>query len=313
MLYDTTIILERQNIFFSVIRMATLKRKFCIIVNPNANNGHATYIMPRVIKTLERLNISFRCIISQDVAHAVNTAKEAIQLGECIVGVGGDGTLQALANVVIELNGTLAVIPAGRGNDFSKVINVPIDPILACEVLINGKEKKVDVGVANGKAYLTICTVGFDSVANAYANRAKWMHKSLVYLYGGLRALLTWKPAIFHLEIDDKIFTHIGYTVAVANGGIYGGGLKLAPDASLEDGLLDIVLIGEISKIRMLQNFPKAFKGKHIHEPGVTILRGKKIKINMEKTFDVYADGDVIAKLPVDIIVKPAALRIISG
>lgn len=268
--------------------------------------------MPGVLSTLEQMNVSFRCVISQDIPHALTTAKEAIQLDECVIAVGGDGSLKALAKVIIAENGIMGIIPAGRGNDFAKIINIPMDPIRACEVLVDGKEKRVDVGVANGEVFVTICTMGFDSVANAYANKTKWL-KKFVYLYGGLRALIDWKPVTFHLEIDDKPMTHIGYTVAAANGGIYGCGLKLAPEASVEDGFLDIVLVGNMSKMRLLQNFPRVYQGKHIHEPCIKILRAKKIKVNIDKPFDVYADGDIIAKLPVEIIVKPQALRILGN
>lgn len=294
-------------------RMSVLNRKFCVIVNPNANNGHATHLIPKIEKTLKELNASFRIVVSQDIAHAQNSAKEAIQLGECIVAVGGDGTLQTLASVIIDLNGTLAIIPAGRGNDFSKVIDVPPDLVSACKVLVNGTERMVDVGMANGSPFLTICTMGFDSVANAYANRTRYMPKSLVYLYGGLRALFAWSPARFNIEIDGERLVHVGYTVAVANGGIYGSGLKLAPEASVKDGLLDIVLVGKMSKLALLQNFSKVRYGEHIYSPRVTILRGKHVKVDIDKKFDVYADGHAIAKLPVDIEVKPGVLRVIGG
>lgn len=289
-----------------------LKRNFCILVNPHANDGRATRIMPTVIDTLQNLGATFRCIISQDIAHAQATAEEAIKQGECLVAVGGDGTLRAIVEVVQRLQGTLAIIPAGRGNDFAKMLRIPTDPIGACQLLIDGKEKRVDIGSVNEQFFLTICTVGFDSVANEIANQTKWIRSRLVYVYGALKALIHWQPVTFHLEIDGKPLEHIGYTVSVANTRNYGGGLNLAPDASLQDGIFDIVLVGAITKFRILMNIPKVFFGKHVNEPGFTILRGKNIRIDTDQKYGIYADGDFICKPPGMISIVPAALRVIA-
>jgi diacylglycerol kinase family enzyme len=132
-----------------------------------------------------------------------------------------------------------------------------------------------------------------------------------VYVYGALRALVAWKPAGFTVEVDGARTEFRGWSVAAANSGFYGGGMRLAPHARLDDGALDVILIRESSKLRCARTLPKVFRGAHIHEPTVTELRGAEVRVSADRPFTVYADGDPIGKLPITMRAVPAALKVL--
>lgn len=288
-----------------------IRRNFCLLVNPTAGNGRTLHLLKKIEKKLTDLPINFRTAVTKDVEHAKEMAIDAIQKGEYIATMGGDGTTRAIASVLSELQGMLALIPAGRGNDFARTLKLPSDPIAACNVLAYGKERVIDMAQINQQPFLGICSLGFDSLANQLASRSGFIKGRAVYLIAALRALFKWKPIKFKVVIDDYAFEHIGYTVAVANAQSYGGGMFIAPDASIQDGLLDIVLIGNISKLRVLITIPRVFKGAHIDLPGFTILRGRSVCIEADPQYTVYADGDFISAPPAHINIVSKGLRVL--
>lgn len=286
-------------------------RKFCILVNPNAGRGRALSLVKRIERYLHKHKLHFHIVITETVEDAKTEALAAIKREEIVATVGGDGSVRALLNVIYENQGTLALIPAGRGNDLARVLKIPLHPLRACRVLVKGKKIKIDLASVNGQPFLGICSAGFDSLANDIANKTQIIRGSMVYLYSGLRVLFSFKPIKFNVTIDGRLIQHEGYTVAVANSPYYGGGIKLAPEASVQDGLLDIVLVGKLSKWRALAVIPKLFKGTHAHTPGFQILRGKQVSIEAPARFTAYADGDAICPPPVKISLIANALNII--
>lgn len=287
------------------------QRSFCILVNPTAGNGRTMQVLKSVEETLARLPLKFRTVITTTIAEAQNTAQEAINQGEYIAILGGDGTARGIAGIVNKMQGVLALLPAGRGNDIFRMLKVPLDPIAACQILAYGSETQIDMACVNDQPFLGICSLGFDSIAAQLANNARLIKGRAVYLYGGLRTLWGWKAIKFNVNIDGSAFEHVGYTVAVANSQVYGGGMQLAPNASIQDGLLDIVLIGKVPKIRMLVNMPRIFKGTHTNEPGFKIIRGRSVTIETDPQFTIFADGDAISAPPASITVMPSALRVL--
>ncbi len=185
-----------------------------------------------------------------------------------------------------------------------------------------GGEAK-DGGVANGEAagdeavertFVGIASVGFDSEANRIANEAPARLGNLVYAYGALRALASWRPAHFTVVLDPPAGRRIefsGYTVAAANSRDYGGGMQIAPAALLDDGLLDVVLIEAVSRPRFVANLPRVFRGTHVQLPQVRVLRAAEVEISADRPFTVYADGDPIGELPARVRAVRHALRVL--
>jgi YegS/Rv2252/BmrU family lipid kinase len=286
--------------------------RLTLIVNPSAGGGKAGRALPQVQDALTRLGIDHHAERTRGLEHARDLAREAAAAGEVAVAFGGDGLVGAVAGALSGTDGVLGVLPGGRGNDFARAIEIPLEPVAACEVLHSGVVRSLDLGLVDSHTFIGIASCGFDSVANRIANNTRFVRGNLVYAYGALRALVGWKPATFTIELDDGQRRSVaGYTVAAANSKAYGGGMMMAPDASLEDGLLEIVIVGDVPRLRFLRLLPTVFHGEHVHQPNVEVLRAASARISASRPFTMYADGDPIAELPVTVSARRAAVRTI--
>lgn len=283
-----------------------------LIVNPCAGGGRTMRTLSSVRAALGRHGLEHHVELTLDLAHARELAARAVAAGEIPVAYGGDGLVAAVADATRGSDAIVGVLPGGRGNDFARCLGLPVTPVEAAAVLANGKPISVDMGIAGERAFLGIATCGFDSEANRIANSARLVHGRFVYTYGGLRALASWKPASFALRLDGVEHTLYGYTVAVANAGMHGGGMRLAPEASLSDGLFDVVLIAHLPRLRFLRLLPTVFKGTHVAVDEVTILRAATVEISADRPFTMYADGDPLAVLPASLRATPAAVRVMA-
>lgn len=284
-----------------------------MIVNPAAGGGRAGRALAGVQTALADLGLEHRIEATGSLAHARKLARAAAAGGEVAVAFGGDGLIGAVAGALRGPTGVFGLLPGGRGNDFARALGIPLDPRAACRVLIDGVERALDLGEANGETFISIASCGFDSDANRIANETRLVRGGLVYSYGALRALMTWKEATFTLRFDGGESRAVaGYTIAAANSGTYGGGMRMAPHASLQDGLLDVVMVGQMPRTRFLRLLPGVFSGRHVRRPEVHVVRASEIEISADRPFAVYADGDPIAQLPATIRVLPGAIRALT-
>jgi YegS/Rv2252/BmrU family lipid kinase len=281
-----------------------------VIVNPFAGGGRAARELNGVEAALHRMGLEHHVERTRSLDHARELALAAAQAGEIAVAFGGDGLIGAVADALRQADGVLGVLPGGRGNDFARMLGIPGSPQAACAVLAHGEVRRLDLGVIGDQSFIGIASCGFDSEANRIANETTLVRGRLVYAYGLLRALAGWRPATFTVTVDGgQTRTVSGYTVAAANSRYYGGGMMLAPDATLQDGMLDVVLILETPKLRFLRRAPAVFTGAHVRLDNVELLRGRAIEIAASRPFTMYADGDPIAELPVTVGVLPGAIQ----
>jgi YegS/Rv2252/BmrU family lipid kinase len=319
----------------------------CLIVNPSAGGGKAGRVLPDVLSAFEGHGLEVRNELTRDLDHARALARSAALAGETVVCLSGDGMVGAVADTLRKIpDALLGVLPGGRGNDLARVLGIPADPVEACAVIAEGFSRALDLGEvtsphagtplgaqAREPAFVGIASVGFDSEANRIANEAPAWLGGLVYAYGALRALLSWRPARFEIELTGSVSSGSGrqasseaptdngpverhkfmaYTVGACNSKTYGGGMRAAPDAILDDGLLDVVVLESIGKLAFLTKIlPKVFKGTHVHEPGVKVFRTREVSIDADRPFTMYADGDPIGELPVTVRAVPGAVRVI--
>ena len=289
-----------------------MTRRLLVLVNPAAGGGRSVRRLPQVTAELQRLGAEYRVVHTRDIEHAREEAARAAEAGETVAAVGGDGLLRPLAEVLRDTDASLAIVPAGRGNDLARVLGVPTDPTAAAAVAAQGEERMIDVPAVDGVPYLGIASFGFDSDANRIANEARLIRGNLVYLYAALRALAAWKPAAFTVTVDGERHEIEGYSVGACNSKAYGGGMWAAPQAELDDGLLDIVACGRCSKAHFLFSvLPRVFKGTHLSDPSVQTMRGSTIEVDADRPFAIYADGDPIGTVPATITVRPRCLRMI--
>lgn len=303
----------------------------CLIVNPSAGGGKAGRVLADVVGALEAHGLQVRSELTRDLEHARELAFVAAGAGETVVCLSGDGMVGAVADALREVPGALlGVLPGGRGNDLARVLGIPPDPVEACATIAAGFSRELDLGEVDGKAFVGIASVGFDSEANRIANEAPGWLGGFVYAYGALRALLFWKPARFEIELsgsstdsegkqtlagagmNSRRYRFAGYTVGACNSKTYGGGMRAAPDALLDDGLLDVLVLENVSKLRFLTRIlPKVFSGAHVREPSVRSFRAREVAINADRPFTMYADGDPIGELPLRVKVLGGAVRVL--
>ena len=282
-----------------------------LLVNPAAAGGKALAAVAPARAELDRLGAEYRVVETSSGDNAKVMARQAAEAGETAVAVGGDGIVGTLAGALCGSEGDLAIIPAGRGNDFARVLGIPTDPAAAARIAYEGEERLLDVGQVDGKSFVGIASFGFDSEANRIANETKLIKGNLVYVLAGLRALRSWRPARFDVTVDGRSHSAHGYGVAVANSKAYGGGIYLVPHAELDDGLLDVMITADYPKRRFPGAAVKAFKGAHVTDPALTFLRGERIEVDADRPFTIYADGDPLAELPATITVMRRALRVV--
>ena len=249
---------------------------------------------------------------SRGLDHARGEAEAAAGDGETVVALGGDGLVNALAGALRGAKSALAIVPAGRGNDFARAIGIPRDASAAARLAVDGRERLVDVGEVNGTPFVGIASVGLDSDVNRLAARARLVRGELVYFYAALRGLMAWRHASFDVVLDGRPRRLRGYSVAIANTGVYGGGMKLVPHAELDDGRLDVVMVAKLGKLRFLRTFVNVFEGGHVGHPAVSFDTARAVEVHADRAFVVYADGEPIASLPVTVRVQPGALRVIA-
>jgi YegS/Rv2252/BmrU family lipid kinase len=284
----------------------------CLIVNPAAGGGKAGRLAPAVERALRDHGLTVHREDTRDLAHARELSLQAAQGGETVIALSGDGMAGAIADALRGVPGAiLGVLPGGRGNDFARVLGIPDDAVAACATVAAGVARPIDLGLveADGvrRAFVGIASLGFDSDANRIANEAPAWLGGQVYAYAALRALMSWRPARFEIELDPPGERHsfTGYTVAAANSRSYGGGMRIAPDALLDDGLLEVVAVEHVSKGSFLANLPKVFAGTHVQLPSVRVFRAREVAIAADRPFTAYADGDPIGDLPL----RASALR----
>lgn len=282
-----------------------------LLVNPSSAGGRAVKALRRVEQSLDVRRAEFRVQRTRSLEHGVEQALAAVDGGELPVVMSGDGMLGAIGGAMAGAETPLGLVPCGRGNDLARVLGVPEDPEAAIEVVLGGHSRRIDVGEVNGKRFLGIASVGFDSEANRVADETHFLRGSLVYAYGALRTLIGWRPARFTIQLGEERRRLSGYSVSVANSRAYGGGMFIAPDAELDDGRFDVVTVGEGSRLRFVSSLPKVFKGTHVENDQVDVFRASRLELTASRPFPVYADGERLTDLPASLRVLPRALSVL--
>lgn len=287
-----------------------IEATYALIVNPSSGGGRALQVLPEVERAFDELRMVLRVELTRSLEHGVDLALDAVEAGEIPVVLSGDGLIGAIGGAMAGSKVPLGIVPGGRGNDLARGLGIPTGPRSAVEAIAVGHRVNIDVGEANGERFLGVASVGFDSEANRIANASR-LSGRMVYAWAALRALAGWKPQRFSL-IEGGVQTRFtGYTVAVANNGFYGAGMNIAPEADPRDGQLDVVTVGDVSRLRFVLNLPKVFRGSHVNGKEVKSWRTTGIEIRASRQMTVYADGDPLTDLPAKLRILPGALPLI--
>jgi YegS/Rv2252/BmrU family lipid kinase len=282
-----------------------------LIYNPAAGRGRAARHHAEAERILRELGAEVDVHASSSPVDMTRAAADASRGAyDRVIVCGGDGTLHLSVREFDLEKGTLALIPLGSGNDFAKVLGIPRDLRAACELALRGSAREVDVAVANGIRYLGVAGLGFDSEVARYANEnVKFLRGSLVYLYAILRVLPRFTPhrvTINSTRNEEIMFATVG------NSRQYGGGIRIVPDAKVDDRELDLCIVHRTSRMQLLKTLPKAYTGAHVKSPFVEIGRGTSFTFDSERPMDVSADGERITATPVRFGLAEQRLKIIA-
>jgi diacylglycerol kinase (ATP) len=296
-------------------------KRLVVAINPSARFGANKGVGGTMVEKLRGLGHEVVDLIEPSYAELVASAKREIATKpDALIVVGGDGMVNLGVNLVAGTGVPLGLIPAGTGNDMARVLGIPHEnQAAALDVLIealNHPARVIDAGLVTDASGATrwfgcMLSAGFDSIVNERANTMRHPKGASRYTLAMLIELVTLKPIQYRITADGELLDTGGMMVSVGNGVSLGGGMKVTPTAIVDDGLLDILVVGPLTRIQFLRIFPKVFAGTHIADPRVKIIKAKKIRLEAEEVV-AYTDGERFAPLPIDIEVRPGALLVFA-
>ncbi|KRA37665.1 MULTISPECIES: diacylglycerol kinase family protein [unclassified Nocardioides] len=292
-------------------------RSFSFLVNPLSGGGAAPAAVVPVARLLRDAGAEVEVTYSPGPRATLDLVRAGVARGDVIVAVGGDGMLSSIAGQVAQEGGVLGMVPAGRGNDFARMLKLSEDAEVIAKVLLTGEETPTDlieVTLPGGEPRLVAGSVysGVDARAGEIVDKVRWMPAKVQYPYAALHSLATYVPSTFRVVVDGEAHTFVAATVVVANSGYYGKGMHIAPSASVTDGVLDVIVIEAASRREMVKALPKVYDGSHIALDQVKVLRGTSVEISGTPSVPMGGDGEPLGMLPTSHD-APAVVRVLPG
>jgi YegS/Rv2252/BmrU family lipid kinase len=294
-----------------------------IIANPASGRGKGSRTAAAVAEHVRSRGVNIEVRHTTGAGDAECIAKEAMVTASrplrCVVACGGDGTIQEIANVLAEARPSLGdacpalgLAPAGRCNDFARAFDIPTDPSVIAEVLLNGQALPTDLGRVNGRYFCTVATAGADADVSSFVDTMRMpLRGTLAYLYGAIRVLIRYRPYEMKITGDFGAIERPMLLASSANTSCYGGAIRIAPDADPTDGLLELCVVDRVGRLRAIALIPSLLAGRHGRCPAVHFLRTRRLTIESPQLLEIWADGERIAHTPATIEVVPAAIRVL--
>ncbi|WP_055585414.1 diacylglycerol/lipid kinase family protein [Peterkaempfera griseoplana] len=291
-------------------------RQLTAVVNPTAGGSTGAAALLPLAALLRGAGADVEVEYSRGLHHAREVARQAAGRGRVVLAVGGDGMAGCVGGALVGTDALLGLVPAGRGNDFARALELPTAADDLARVLLHGEPRRIDAVEVSSPgrpptAGLGSVYAGVDALANRYANETRLLRGAASYYLGGLRAVLGWRHADYRITLDGILHERRGFTVVAANSAFYGFGRRIAPDARVDDGLLDVVVIRETSRLLFFSVMNELKSGTHTRRPQVEVLRGREVRIEADRPLPYGLDGEVDAVLPVTARVLPGALGIL--
>ena len=288
-----------------------MSRQIALLVNPTSGRGRGARVGREVAARLRDAGLAVREMAGRDVRESQDLAREAVEQGtDALVVVGGDGMVHLGLQAVGGTDVPFGVAPAGTGNDFARAVGIPRgDPIAAADIVVAGTERRIDLGRTGDQWFGGVVAAGFDARVNDRANRMTWPRGRMRYNAAMLIELGVFRPVPYVLGLDGEPWETSAMIVVAGNIPSYGGGMKVTPDAVVDDGLLDVMVVKPLSKARFLTVFPRVYSGSHVALPFVEIRRAKRVRIDAPG-ITAYADGERLGPLPRTFEAVPSALRV---
>lgn len=268
-------------------------------------------VAEQVGRLLHDRGLSHELCLSHSPEEPTELTREAVRnRTQLVVGIGGDGLMHQIANVLVGSETALGIIPAGVGNDFARGLGIPLGIADACAVLTQGTARRVDVGQVNQHYFLSVAVVGLAAQVNRRANRFPRLRVNALYSAVTVASVLLDTPQSFTLQYDGQTRHCYSWLIAVANTWSCARGMALVPAARADDGVLDACIVNGMGKMELLYTFPRVFRGRHIYHTGIETVRGRTMTISADTACELYADGEQIGRLPAVLTAVPQALNV---
>jgi len=296
-----------------------------VAINPSASFGKSREVGPAVVATLRALGHLVTSLTEPDFEQLRDSARRAIaKKPDALVVVGGDGMVSLGVNLLAHTRVPLGIIPSGTGNDMARGLGIPVgNTEAAIEALVDalarparaidaGRIRHLDseTGEETTTWFASVLSAGFDAIVNERANRLRHPRGKSRYLVALVIELVRLRPIRYRLVLDGVETVTDAALIAVGNNQSIGGGMRVTPDAVVDDGLFDVLVVTPLSRIAFMRVFPRVFAGTHLTDPRVTVHRAKRVRIEADNVA-AYADGERVALLPVDVEIVPGALRVL--
>ncbi len=290
-----------------------------LIVNPTSGKNTGARIGTEAVTLLRAAGAEIVDLSAPDARGASEKGRAALAAGavDALVVAGGDGMVHLGTNLCAGTGVPLGVVAAGTGNDIARELGLPVrDAAAAVERILAGRTRLVDAArhvMPSGEErwFVGVLAAGFDAVVNERANAMTWPRGQMRYNLATLAALRTFHPLPYTLDLDGEVLRTRAMLVAVGNGPSFGGGLRITEGASFEDGLLDVVVIGPMSRAGLVRTYPKLFRGTHVHHPQYSRYRVRRVTV-AAPGITAYADGERLGALPLTVEADPGALTVLA-
>jgi len=292
--------------------------RYKLIANPHAGRGKADRIIADIVRLLNARSVRYDLEVTRGPNDAEKIARTACSRDDVdvIVSIGGDGTLNEIVQGAIFSGKPIAVIPAGSGNDFSKVLNTPKGLPAIVDMVLANKTRLIDAGKMNHRYFANGVGIGFDAAVNFNTRGIRFIKAGLaIYFLAFLKTLNRYKPCPMKITINGETIEQEMFLVSVGNGTTCGGGFKLTPHALIDDGMLDITMVKPLSLVTLFWHLPKVFLGTIEKTAHAMTRRAARLTVHSEHPLPIQIDGEVYALEgnTCEISVVPKALTVIGN
>lgn len=283
-----------------------------IIANPVSGRGRARRIGERVADLLREHGVNVDLMMSGAPGDCERLAREALARGaRQVAACGGDGTVHEVVNGLVNSDAVLGIVPCGRGNDLARALGLSNDVNDVVNTLVHGVSRAIDLGKVGDRFFSTVASLGFDTaVAQRMRSRPSRLGGTVSYCLAILRTLSGYRSSLVRLRGDFGVFEGRILLAATANAPFYGSGIKIAPDAIVDDGVLDVCIVVDVSHWTVLRMFLRAYSGAHVGHSAVRVVQTRTLQIASDDSLWIFADGEPMCEVPAEIEVVPGALKV---
>ena len=290
-----------------------------IIANPTAGRGRARRIGERVADLLRERGLDSDLMVSKAPGDCERLAREVLARGaRQVAACGGDGTVHEVVNGLANSDAVLGVVPCGRGNDLARALGLSRGVEDVVNTLVHGVDRAIDLGKAGDRFFATVASLGFDTAVAqrmrgqgvGFLTRALEVGGTVSYGLTVLRTLVGYRSSLVRLEGDFGVFEGRILLAATANAPFYGSGIKIVPDAVVDDGMLDVCIVADVSRWTVLRMFLRAYSGAHVGHSAVCVVQTRTLQIESDDSLWIFADGEPMCEVPAMIEVVPRALKV---